>query len=271
MDVNGTRSNEPGFQAAEIFQTGYHPQWSHPNFVGTFWGSGQIYVTETLTSTATIPDPWKTSWHWWFDGVWGEQPFIASGRLAASEVFGNGNLFNSGRVAMSQTQLWYTCCIQDAGMSWDIAALPTYGGEIHGRLDELTFRIWKGTQYPDAAFEVLTYLTGPDGVQPLLLGNDAYPGGAYNALPALPEFQEAYIELLAAQYPHVENWNLFLQSQNYPDIPSAESWMPNFEQAWTRIGDFQMLIENEGTIDVDVEIEILEADLEAIFRGEIGD
>jgi len=270
-DSSGVRANESGFSTDTITQIGYHPQWTHPNIVGSFWSPGQIYNTETLTPTAVIPEPWKDSWYWWFDGMWGEQPFMANGDIAASSEFGRGNLFNSGKVAMSLTQLWYLCCLQDAGNSWDIAAFPSHEGMVNGRLGELTFRMWKGTKNPDAAFEVLIYLTGPSGVKPLLLGNEAHPGGAYDALPALVEFQSAYIDILAERFPHVENWDIFLQSQNYPDIPSAESWMPNFEQSWNRIGAFQTLIENNREIDLNAEIQILETDLDAIFRGESGD
>jgi multiple sugar transport system substrate-binding protein len=73
------------------------------------------------------------------------------------------------------------------------------------------------------------------------------------------------LESLAKQYPHVENWDIFLQSLDYPDIPSAESWMPNYEQAWRRIGDFQTLIEADQEIDLEAEINLLENDLEIIF------
>lgn len=264
-DANGRRATEAGFMADAIVQAGYHPQWSHPNVVGSFWSPGRIYDTETLTATASIPNPWKDAWHWWFDGMWGEQPFIVNGTLAATSEFGGGNLFNSGRVAMSLTQLWYTCCLQEAGVNWDIAALPSTDGVVYGRMDEISFRISKSTSHPQAAFEVLTYLISTEGSQLLLVGNNAHPGGAYNALPALPELQPAYLEMLAAQYPHVENWDIFLQSLNYPDIPSAESWMPNFEEAWGRIGDFQTLIETDSQINLDAEIDILEDDLEIIF------
>ena len=53
-------------------------------------------------------------------------------------------------------------------------------GEVHGRIDADTFRIWKGTKHPDEAFEVLAYLitTGGDKLLP-----------AYGAMPAI-RFQD---------------------------------------------------------------------------------
>jgi multiple sugar transport system substrate-binding protein len=53
---------------------------------------------------------------------------------------------------------------------------------------------------------------------------------------------------------------------DYPDVPSAEAWMPNINEAWNRIDTFGNLIQNDGSIDFDAELETLEADLEVIFN-----
>ena len=266
VDVNGLTPLDDGFDRDNIIQVGYHPQWSGPAVVGTFWEPGLTYEGEEGAYTVALPDAWKAAWRWWFDGMWGDEPFIADGALAGSPEYGGGNVFNSGKAAMAQTQLWYTCCVADAGENWDVAAFPSYNGVIHGRMDADTFRIWKGTPNPDAAFEVLTYLIGPEGVVPLMIGDEANPGGAYGAFPALTELQPLFIDAKSAQYPFVENWDVFLQGLDYPDVPSAEAWMPNINEAWNRIETFGNLIQNDGSIDFDAELETLEADLEVIFN-----
>jgi multiple sugar transport system substrate-binding protein len=266
VDVNGLTPLDDGFDRDSIIQVGYCPQWSGPAVVGTFWEPGLTYEGEEGAYTVALPDAWKAAWRWWFDGMWSDEPFIADGALAGSPEYGGGNVFNSGKAAMAQTQLWYTCCVGDAGENWDVAAFPSYNGVIHGRMDADTFRIWKGTPNPEEAFEVLTYLIGPEGVVPLMIGDEANPGGAYGAFPALTELQPLFIDAKSAQYPFVENWDLFLQALDYPDVPSAEAWMPNINEAWNRIETFGNLIQNDGSIDFDAELATLEADLEVIFN-----
>ncbi len=61
---------------------------------------------------------------------------------------------------MVVTHLWYTCCIGDAGETWDLGVLPSYDGKVTANLNADTFRILKGTKNPEEAFEVLTYLLG---------------------------------------------------------------------------------------------------------------
>ena len=79
--------------------------------------------------------------------------------------------------------MWYTCCIADAGKTWDLAALPSYNGKVNGRVDGDTYRILKGAKNPDAAFTVLSYLIGPAS-QKLLL--------TYGGMPARTADQDAF-------------------------------------------------------------------------------
>jgi multiple sugar transport system substrate-binding protein len=266
LDVNGHNSLDKDFDRDNIVQTGFHPQWASLNVIGTFFGTGLTYETSNNKYNVKIPEAWKSAWRWWFDGMWGNEPFIANGVLANSPEFGGGNVFNAQKTAMTETQLWYVCCLSKAGSQWDIGAFPSYEGEYHGRFDARTFYIWKGTQNPDAAFKVLTYLIGPDGVVPLLLGDKDHPGGAYDAFPALPAYQQVYLENKAVLYPQVDNWDVFLQGLNYPDIPSAEAWMPNMSEALKRIVTFGDMCQTDSTIDFEAELDRLEADLQEIMN-----
>jgi hypothetical protein len=51
----------------------------------------------------------------------------------------------------------------------------------------------------------------------------------------------------------------------YPDNPSAEGWMPNWNEAWDRVGAFGSLMLNESGLDLDAEIQKLQEDLQVIF------
>lgn len=266
LDSSGLNAFEAGFNAKDINQTGYHPIWSGPVYVGTFFEPATPWTDTGKNYTAQIPEPWVAAWRWWYDGIHGKEPYIASGELVADPIFGSGNPFNAQKTAMVLTQLWYTCCVADAGNEWDLASFPSYQGSFNGRLDVDTFRIWKGTQNPKEAFEVLSYLISPQSASLLCLGDEDTPGGAYNAFPALFDLQDEYIERLSAQYPHVQNWSIVQESLNYPDIPNAESWMPNWSDAWTRIDSFGLMLQNDASMNFDSEIEQLQKDLEIIFN-----
>ncbi|HEV8693308.1 MAG TPA: ABC transporter substrate-binding protein, partial [Lysobacter sp.] len=113
VDVNGNNSTEAGFDRDNIVQVGYSPQWQSILSWGTFYdGAAKIYSGDAKGSyESTIPAGWKEGWQFLYDGMWGDQPFMATGPLSAAPEFGNGNLFNAGKAAMGLTQTWYTCCL----------------------------------------------------------------------------------------------------------------------------------------------------------------
>ena len=45
------------------------------------------------------------------------------------------------------------------------------------------------------------------------------------------------------------------QGLEYPDNPSAEGYMPNFNEAWDRITQFQTLLQSEKGLDLTKEID----------------
>ena len=264
VDVNGLTPLDDGFDVEQMVQVGYQPQWSGPTVVGTFFEAGVPFAGEEGAYTVAIPAGWVDAWKFIFDGMWGAEPFVATGPLAGSPEYGGGNVFNSGRNAMAQTQLWYTCCMGDAG-EWDVAAFPSYNGVLHGRMDADTVRIWKGTAHPEEAFEFMAYLIGAAGTERLIMGvGTDYT--AYGAFPAMTEYQAGWLDSKAEEFPWVTNWEVFLQGLDYPDSPSAEAWYPNILETNNRLGTFWNLIQNDGTVDFDAELATLEADLLEIYN-----
>ena len=158
---------------------------------------------------------------------------------------------------MAIANSWYTCCIGEAGENWDLAVLPSYNGRVHGLIDMDTFLIWKGTQYPEQAFEVLTYLIGPAS-QDLQIAD--------LGLPANRSDQDAYLTKVSSKFPWVENWDVFQAGLAYPDIPSQEGYMPNYQDAMNRIQEFHNLMSEKDRLNLEAEINKLEADLQIIFN-----
>ena len=265
VDVNGANSTEAGFDPTQIVQVGYSPQWQHPNSIATFYsGAAKIYEGDAKGNyEATIPDSWKEAFQWYYDGMWGAQPFIATGPLSGSPEFGAGNVFASGKAAMGLTQTWYTCCLgdfRDAGNEFQLGIQPIgANGKVAGRVDADTFRIWKGTKNPEAAFTVLSYLitTGADKLLPV-----------YGAMPAVPSKTEAFFEQKSKDYPFVtqESWDVFLQGLAYPDTPSSEQYQPNSIKANTRYATFLDLMNNTADLDFEAEFQKLVDDLNSIYN-----
>jgi hypothetical protein len=52
---------------------------------------------------------------------------------------------------------------------------------------------------------------------------------------------------------------------NFPDHPSAEEYMPNYNEAWTRGQTFYNLLVNTSGLDLAKEEETFLTDLQAIF------
>lgn len=202
---------------------------------------------------------------WYYDGMWGDQPFIANATFVPSPTFGSGTPFSSGKVAMAITPLWYACCpdefLLSNGVQFQFAALPVGDdGKVHGRVDVDTFRIWKGTKHPREAFEVLSYLmtTGAEKLLP-----------AYGAIPALPAQRDAFFAKKYADYPFVTqgSWDVVLQGLAYPDIPSADQHQPNWLEAHQRDQQFLVLLKSTPPtgLDLDMEWQKLIDDLNEIY------
>jgi hypothetical protein len=87
-------------------------------------------------------------------------------------------------------------------------------------------------------------------------------------MPAIPEYQPDFFAALDEKFPQGVNWDVAIESLNYPDIPSHEEWLPNNSLAVVRADQLWNLLETEPGLDVDAEIDRLLADLDVIFNTE---
>jgi multiple sugar transport system substrate-binding protein len=239
---------------------------NHPNYWGSFWTAGSMLAPGGFPGnyTAQVPDEWKAAWEWTYNGIWGNRPFMANATVEGSPEYGNGNPFNSDKVAMAVQLSWYLCCMKDV-KTWDMAAMPNYNGKVGSRVEADAFRIWKGTMHPQEAFSVLTYLVG-EAVQKLVIGSENMPAPWSTSMPARIANQEAWLEIQKKEFPWVKNWNVLLAGLNYPDIPSADAYMPNYRDAWFRGAKFADLLRGSGGLDLNKEIETYLSDLTLIFN-----
>jgi multiple sugar transport system substrate-binding protein len=254
LDAQGRNATKPDFDATHIVQYGFIPQWVLPTSFASFWEANQLYDQD---NHAVIPPAWKKAWEWYYDGMWGAQPFIPNQPALNTAHFGHGGAFNTDYCAMAISQSWYIGAHLAGGQHWDFGALPSTNGIVHGRIDADTLRIWKGAPHPREAFEVLTYLLGPAYAELMR---------AYESVPAITAYQDAFFREQSQKYLFVRNWDVLRASLNYPDIPSGEGYIPNFTVGWDRMNAFGNLLASNGTISMEAEIETLRHDLEAIFH-----
>ncbi len=267
-DSAGKNATEAGFDKNNIVNYGF--TWgfeNHVNYVGSFWSGGSLVAADG--KTAQIPDAWKAAWQWTWDGVWGPQPYIPSNNYEQS--LNNGaNPFDGNHVAMVDNPVWYTCCMSHVTADgsdktpadWDIGAMPSYNGKVGGRIDADTFRIWKGTKNPQAAFDVMYYLETV-GVKKLIIGSADKPA-PYGAFPATTTDAAAWLAAKKVTFPAVQNWDLIQAGLSYPDVPSAESYTPSYTEGWARGKTFYSLLISQA-IDLAKEEQTFLTDMQAIF------
>jgi len=274
IDSSGKNSLDPAFDKNSVVQYGFTFQWeSTPAYWGSFFKSGpdETFLTPGGSAgnyQARIPDAWMTAWQWYYDGIWGDQPYVPNGQIEGSADFNSGNSFASGKIGMADLPSWYLCCVGDlekAGGTFDFAAMPVYSdGNVYGRVDADTFRIWKGTKHPQEAYEVLKYLIDV-GIQKLVVGTpDTAP--AYGAIPSDSSLRGPWLESSKAAHPSVQNWDVLIAGLNYPDVPSAEGYMPNMVEAWQRTSTFSNLLVTTGGLDLAKEADAFKNDLTTIFN-----
>jgi multiple sugar transport system substrate-binding protein len=256
VDADGYDATEDEFDPDNIAQWGFDQLGDYPlreHF--TLFGASSLYETlEDGTYRAVMSDVAREALHWEYNAMW-EEHFIPTAAQGDSDLLGNGEAFPTGNVAMKQTHLWYTCCVEDS--EWNAAALPSYDGQVTIRLHADTFRILNTSDNPEEAFEVLTYLV--DSLDLLVV---------YGGMPAIPEYQPAFFAALDEKYPQGVNWDIAIKGLNYPDIPSHEEWLPNNTVAVDRADQLWNLLETESGLDVDAEIDSLLADLDVIYNSQ---
>ncbi len=252
VDANGKDATDPAFDATNIVQYGYVPQYQDSRAMGSYFGAGSLVAEDG--KTAQIPEEWAAAWKWIYDGTWNTH-FIPNEAVIESPDMGAGDMFGGGRVGMALTHTWYYSEI--ALENWDMAAVPSYNGKTTANFNADTFRIMKTTKNPEAAFTVMKYLLDDASLKLL---------NTYGAMPARKTDQAAYLAALDEKYPWKPDWQVVTDSIAYADNPSFEAWVPNYLEARARVAnDFTSMLQNTEGLNLDDEIAKMKADLQVIY------
>jgi multiple sugar transport system substrate-binding protein len=256
VDKNGKDATQEGFDPAQIVQYGFEPQRDDLRGLGASWQAGQLLGAD---GKVQIPQAWADSWKFTYDGIWTDHTIMPYAVFQRPEVAGgSGNPFCSGTIAMEVNFLWSTYCLGDAGDGWDIAAVPAYNGQTTAAFNADTFRIMKGSQHPDEAFEVLTYLLGDASKQLLQV---------YGGMPARPNEQAGFFETLGSSFTLQQpaDWQVAIDGVQFADNPNFESAMPHYNESLDILNRYQTRWTSSPGLDMDAEIAQLTADLQAVW------
>lgn len=249
VDANGADATMDEFDPDSIIQFGYHPMWTDMRGYLTFFGAGSFAAAD---GSAQMPEIWAETLPWVYDAIW-EDHFWPNDNYVNSDLLAQGNTFGSGNVAMNPNHTWYTCCFE--GVNWDVAAIPSYNGNITAKLHADTFGILKASQNPDAAFEVYMLMLGEFAPELLQV---------YGAFPARMSLQEEALATFQENFPDADV-QVFVDALSYPDNPNHESGMPNFLKASDTYTAFAATVQSTPDLDLEAEVDTLIHNLQTVF------
>ncbi len=259
VDADGNDATSPDFDPEKIQQYGLDAQFTENDaraWSTIFGGSGSAVADDG--TTAQWPDNWRTGLQYMYDGIW-EDHFIPDS--TAVQGLADGNTFQSGLIAMDVVHQWYTCCIYPAEgdpavTDWDIAVLPEGpDGTITSKLHADTIAIMASTEHPEEAFEVLSFLAASPELTTV-----------WGALPAIESQRDAFFASLDERFAPLEiDWNVSTQMLEYPDNPSHEAFMPNFDEADSANKDLGNRIWTTPDLDLQAEVDAHVELLQGIF------
>ena len=259
VDADGADATSADFDPESIEQYGLDAQFTENDaraWSTIFGGSGSAVADDG--SRAQWPDNWRTGLEFFYDGIWTDH-FVPN--ETAVQAMADGNTFQSGLIAMDVVHQWYTCCIVPAEgapsvTDWDIAVLPEGpDGTITSKLHADTIGIMSSTEYPDEAFDVLSFLAAsPELTQ------------VWGALPAIESQRDAFFAGLSETFAPLDiDWSVSTQMLEYPDNPSHEAFMPNFDVADSANKDLGSRLWNTPDLDIGAELDAHVELLQGIF------
>ncbi len=257
VDANGNDATMDAFDPESIVQWGFDvPVNDDLRGRATLFGPGNFVDTN---GNAIMPDNWVSALKWHYDAMWTDH-FYPTAPYKNSPLLLEGNSFDSGNVAIADNHLWYqACCMTTLAANWDFAPKPSYNGIVTAKLHADTLSIMKGTDHPQEAFEVLSYLMGPAAERLVTV---------YGGMPARKSLQGTYLDTFAeTNFPNATDvhWEIVTQSLSYPDIPNHEEGLPNYNVARARYNEFNEYINNTPGLDLEAELEALRAEFQRIY------
>ncbi len=253
VDAAGADATDPKFDVKNVKQFGLWMGFQSIRRVGALFQPALPFDDK---NNAKIPDAWRTAWKWYYDGMW-KTSFLPNSDYTGSDLLAKGNPFSSGNVAMTWSFTWYTCCFDMKKLNWDIAVVPSINGKTTAGMHGDTFAIPSGSKNQKAAFTVLSAMVVDKDLSTI-----------YGGIPGNEADRAAFFKTMSDNTaPNKIDWQVALDMLKYPDNPNHEAYMPNMSKAEDRLDKFKTKLEQTPALDVDKEIDQLQADLDALFKA----
>jgi len=255
VDSKGNDATDPNFDAKNIKQFGFFEGPTDSRGIATNFGGGLPYDPAN-PKAAKIPDNWRAAFNWYYNSVW-KTHISPNDDYQNSDLLKKGSTFDSGNVAMQDSHTWYTCCFDMKKLNWDVAVLPTVNGKTTAKLHGDTFAILKQSKNQAVAFKVLSKM---------VVDKDLYQ--IYGGMPAIPGDRAGFFTALSARTgTNKIDWTVADEMLKYPDLPNHESYLPNIIKANDAFTKFRKLLDQTPGLNVDQEIDKLQATLDALFKA----
>ena len=263
VDAAGNDATSAAFDRDNIVQYGFEFQWvkDSPRWFSAYF---EPFYPVSDAGEAVLSDGQVDAIQWYYDAMWGEQPFLPTQAAMDTDYLGHSNSFNSGHVAMGLTHLWYTCCVtppSDATVTvpnWDVGVVPTYNGNTTSKMHGDTFGIMEATLHPEEAFKVYTYLIGEGSA-------DLYT--IYGGLPARQSQQADFFADLTERFaPNEVDWQVFLDMIPYLEVPGHELVLPNVAKAHDGFLKLGSDLRSTPGLDIDARLAQFILDETAIYK-----
>ena len=243
LDIKGHNAASPDFDINQAIQWGMETE-GDLRAAATLFGAGRLLREN---EEVKIPQSWREAARWIYSAVW-EKKFFPNGK--GFGMYG-GDPFNEGAAAMMYVPTWYSCCNKQ--FNWDIAAVPAYNGKATSRLDHNGLSIFNQTEQPEVAARVIVAILSDPGILK-----------ATRVIPANLKNRDSFINAYYSRYPNVD-WQVMLDSLNYPDNPSYTQFIPNSREVLFQLYSFGERIISNSSTKIDKELDFLEDDLQSII------
>jgi multiple sugar transport system substrate-binding protein len=252
LDANGNNAASPDFDPENIVQYGMDvitDGWwrGYQTFLYS-WGAHTISEDGTTTTGYLNSEAAVTAWEWYRDLVHVHH-VAPSITVIGSTEGGRVQMFQDGTIAIGVTYhgpWWQDVFNETPNLEWTVAPLPAGPDGRRSAVMWMGWGINQQTPHPEAAWELLKWLT-------------TEPGQRVFALKALSADRVVSEEMQRVEDPY---WGVFIDESNYLD-PLDEQRNPNYNPCVaTPAGDLLTRVLSDGgdTIDIQAELDALAAE-----------
>lgn len=175
------------------------------------WSNGGHVVNEQLTKTQYSQQAVQDAWQFMVDLRWKYNVWAQTTQKHASFATGGVGMMLSGPYTIPSLRA-------TAKIPWDVAPVPKGKAGVWTRDPSDSLTIWQGSKNKDEAFQLLEYITGPDGQ--LIIGKGGRGVPARKAVAQSKEFLNQGDGI---------NWQVFADGVDHEGLQAVTDVWPEMD------------------------------------------